>query len=567
MIVCRARVARLLVLALVAAAPAAAQPVSEARVQELTRLALAQAQASPAAPVPAGPAVDLRLEDAVARALDKNLDIAVERLGPEALDYSIAALRASYRPTFFSTIANSSTVALPTSQLVGGQRVQNDIGQYNVGVTQQMPWFGGNLSVVWNNRSQESTNAFNTFNPQYNSAASVQYVQPLLRNLRFDSTRQQLLVTRINRDISEIQLRTTVTNTLASVRNAYYDLVYTVGAMRVARRALELAEKLVEDNKVRVEVGALAPIDVVQAEAEAATRRQALVQAEANNLTAELALKRLIVSGTEDPLWTQRLNPVDVPDAALVLGDVDIAGAVRRALEARSDLATARRTLESSDATLRLLGDQRLPALDLVTTYGLQGIGGTQFIREGGLGSPIREEIPGSYRDALTRIGNRDYPTWNVQLQLTYPLGGGAADAQHARARVQVSQSQAQIRALELQVATEVTGTGLQVQSNAKRVEAARAARELALRRLEAEQSKFEVGMSTNFFVVQAQRDLADAENTELRALLDYFKSQNDFERVQQTALARAGINVVTGGSASSPATASRAGVGAGGGS
>ncbi len=563
MIVSRARLARLFMLCALAPSAVSAQAVTEARVQELLGQALAQApgaQAASAAPAtPAPAAVDLRLDEAVQRALDKNLDIAVERLAPEVADYSIAALRATYRPTFFSTLINSNTVQLPTSQLVGGASVQNDVRTYNVGYAQQVPWLGGNFSVLWNNRAQESTNAFNTFNPQYNSTVTAQFVQPLLRNLRIDSTRQQLQVTRINRQVSEIELRSTITNTLAAVRNAYYDLVYTVGAVRVARQALSLAEDLVADNKVRVEVGALAPIDVVQAQAEAATRLQALVQAEANSRTAELALKRLIVSGTDDPLWQQPLNPVDVPDLA-VSNEVDLAGAVRRALEARADLERARKTIETNDATLRLLANQKLPALDLVATYGLQGIGGTQFIRTGGLGGQITDTIPGGYGDALTRIGNRDFPTWNVQLQVSYPLGGGAADAQHARARVQLRQAQAEVRALELQVATEVTNIGLLVQSNARRVEAARAARELAARQLEAEQSKFEVGMSTNFFVVQAQRDLATAQITELRALLDYYKSRNDFERAQQTSLSSAGISVVTGGASSPATTATRSG-------
>ncbi len=162
-----------------------------------------------------------------------------------------------------------------------------------------------------------------------------------------------------------------------------------------------------------------------------------------------------------------------------------------------------------------------------------QGIGGTSFRREG-LGGSIIDTIPGGFNDAFGLLTDRDYPNWNVQFNISYNLFGSPADAQHARARVQRNQSQARLRALELQVATEVTNAALSVQSNLKRVEAAVAARELAEKRLEAEQSKFEVGMSTNFFVVQAQRDLRDAQNVELRALADYRKSLVVFERVQE---------------------------------
>jgi outer membrane protein len=160
--------------------------------------------------------------------------------------------------------------------------------------------------------------------------------------------------------------------------------------------------------------------------------------------------------------------------------------------------------------------------------------------------------VPGGYTDALRLLTNRDYPNWNVQATVVYNLFGSQADAQYARARLQKTQSQGRLRALELQVATEVTNSALSVQSNLKRVEAAVAARELAEKRLEAEQSKFEVGMTTNFFVVQAQRDLRDAQNTELRALADYRKSLVIFERVQESPSGGGGGNafaaITTGG-------------------
>jgi outer membrane protein TolC len=302
----------------------------------------------------------------------------------------------------------------------------------------------------------------------------------------------------------------------------------------VARRSLELAEKLIEDNQARVEVGTLAPIDVVQAEAESANRRQTLAQAEATLETAELTLKRFLVTGTADPVWSQELRAVDVPQ--LEVSPLDIEGAVRTALERRTDLVTARKNLDSNDITMRFWRSESRPAIDLQMNYGAQGIGGTQFIRAGtGLGSTVTGTVPGGYSDALNLLSGRDFPTWNFALNVSYPLGGSNADAQYARTRVQRTQQSTRLRALELQVATEVTNNALQVRSNQRRVEAAGAARALAERRLEAEQSKFEVGLSTNFFVVQAQRDLADAQNVELRALTDLQKARVNFERAQES--------------------------------
>jgi outer membrane protein TolC len=526
------------------AGAAARGVVTEQRLSELMAAALQSAQ-----PAMSGSTYDLRIDEAVRLALEHNLDIAVERLNPQTFDLALAAVRAVFRPTLTSTIGESSAVTLPTSQLVGGQRVSNDTFTYNAGLAQALPWGGGSFAVAWNNRRLESSNQFTLFNPQYNSTFTASVVQPLLRGFGTDVTRTAIRVTSLNRDISEIQLRATLTNTVASVRNGYWDLVYAVQAVEVAKQSLSLADKLIEDNKVRVEVGTLAPIDVVQAEAEAATRRQALAQAEATWLTAELALKRLIVGGTDDPLWRARINPVDRP--SFDPQSVDLETAVRNALEKRTDVAETKRTLEINDANVRLLRNQTLPAADLVGSYGMQGVGGTQFIRGSEIGSPIIDTIPGGFADALSVLAGRDFPSWTLQVQISYPIGQSSAEANYARARLQVQQTQAQLRALELQVATEVTNAGLQVESNRKQLDAAIAARGLAEKRLEAETSKFEVGMSTNFFVVQAQRDLADAANAELRALLDYRKSVVDFERVQEASLSNAGISVVSGSGAS----------------
>jgi outer membrane protein TolC len=490
--------------------------------------------AESSAPVQVGrPIREVRLDEIEGLALEKNLDISVERLNPQSVDLQIAALRNQFRPVVTSTFGQRDQVRLPNSLLNGGVRVNNTTTTYNFGVAQDLNLFGGSYSVTFNNNRIETSDAFSNFNPSYTTSLTMAYTQPLLRGLVIDQQRQQLLITQINREISEENVRATVTQTLANVRNAYWDLVFARSSVDVAQRALQLAEKLVEDNRARVEVGTLAPLDVVQAEAEAANRRQALAVAEAALQTSELALKRYIVSGTDDPLWRQELRPVDLPSLGPAPADVE--GAVRRALERRSDLVNSRRSLDSSDVSMRYFRNQNLPALDLTTSYAAQGIGGTQFIRSGtGLNSVVIGQVQGGYFDALSLLARRDFPNWNVQLNMSYNVGSSPAEAQYARARLQRNQAQARLRALELQVATEVTNAALSVQSNLKRVEAAVAARELAEKRLEAEQSKFEVGMSTNFFVVQAQRDLRDAQNAELRALADYRKSLVTFERAQE---------------------------------
>ena len=266
---------------------------------------------------------------------------------------------------------------------------------------------------------------------------------------------------------------------------------------------------------------------------------------EATRRTTELALKRLIVASTGDPIWDSVIEPTSTVQVESRSVDLDVA--VKKALSDRTDLANARRQLESNDVSIRFLKNQLMPGLDASLIYGTRGLGGNQFVRQSGV---VVDTIPGGWPDAMKVLGNFEYPTWTVALNFSYPIGKSTQEAQYARARVQYQQAVAQIRALELTVATEVTNAALNIESTQRRLEAARAARILAERRLEAEQTKFEVGMQTNFFVVQAQRDLLDAQISELRAYLDYQKALIEFERVQVTSAGGGGsvTSVSSGG-------------------
>ncbi|HEX5108516.1 MAG TPA: TolC family protein [Vicinamibacterales bacterium] len=540
--------------------PAASQDAAEqARLAQIARDAAhkfaqdrAAVQAPPAQTVPSapeGPRIDLTLDEATARALERNLDIAVERLNPQTQDLALARVHATYRPTLTSAFSQQSRINPPSSTLNGGTIVDNDTSTFNAGIAQNLKWFGSSVNFQFNNNRQASSNSFNNYNPAFNSNFSLTYTQPVLRGLLIDTNRQQLRVTAIARDVSEIQLQGMITTTVSSVRNAYWELVYALQAIEVARGSLDLAQKLLEDNRARVEVGTLAPLDVAQSEAEVANRRGLVAQAEAAARTAEITLKRLIVNGTEDPLWRGHITPVDRPDFRSA--PLDVEAAVRGALANRTDLAVARKTVESNDWTLQLLRNQRLPELDLSAQYGAVGLGGTQAIRTGsGITSVITGYVPGGYSDTWRTLTARDYPNWNVQLNLSYPIGQSTADANYARARVQRNQTVSQLRALELTVAADVENAAVLVESSLTRYDAARAARELQQQRLDAEQSRFDVGLSTNFFVVQAQRDLASAQITELRALLDYQHALVDFERSQSAPASRGAGGVTTIGAA-----------------
>ena len=526
----------LLMLATTAGAQSSDDALVELALRAAARLSVIQTPGS-------GPQTDLTLDDAISRALERNLDIAVERLNPQVIDLNLAQALSAYRPTSNTMFQTNSSTRPSSTQLDGGESVISDNATFNTGITQAVAWGGGSYTVDFNNRRSTSTNFFSGFNPGYTSSFQGSYTQPLLRGFKIDSTRQQIQVTRINRDIADIDLRQTITNTVSSVSDAYWDLVYAIGTLEVQRQALELAETLIRDNEARVEIGTMAPIEIVSARSQAATARQTVAQAEQNLATAELALKQLIVDGTDDEYWTATLNPVDLPD--LQVPPIDLEAAIRAALDERTDIARSRRQLDINNVNLSTMSNNRLPAVDLVANYQLAGQGGTRLIRGGFFGGDVEEVIPGGVGDALNQIFDADFPAWTVQLNVSYPIGQSAADAAYARARVQVQQVQAQLRQLGLQVATEVTNAVLQIQGIARRIEASIAARELAEEQLEAELSKFAAGLQTNFFVVQAQRDLATAQDTELRAILDQQKALVEFDRVQRTSLSTAGISIV----------------------
>jgi outer membrane protein len=549
------------VIVLATASTAAAQKITDQRIADLIREAAlragvepAIASAAPSAQTVAGqgarPNVRLTLDDAIKLALDRNLDIAVQRLNPQTFDYSLASLRAIYKPALTSTVGTNANLAPPQNTLQGVPKGELGItttqATYNGGIGQSVKWGGGALALTLNNQRATSNSTTSTLNPAFNTTYQAQYTQPLLRNFAIDSNRQQLVVTKLNQDISEIQLQSTIINTLSNVRNAYWDYVFAVQSVEVAQRSVGLAEQLVKDNQTRVEVGTMAPIDVIQAQSQAATQRQNLAIAQGTLRTNELVLKRLIVSGTQDPNWSAAIDPVDRPD--FTPAAIDVPGAVRRALDARTDLAQVKKNLEVNNVTLKYLHNQTLPQADLIARYGFQGRGGTQINRTGtGLAGDLGTTtiIPGGFSDALSTMFNNNFPTWNVQVNVTYPLGTSTQEASYARAQLQSNQVEAQLRQIELQIATDVTNAATQVQNNVERVQAAQSAREFAQKQYEAEQSKFEVGMSTNYFVVQSQRDLATAQNNELQAILAYRRSVVELERLQQTSTTSANITLV----------------------
>jgi outer membrane protein TolC len=503
-----------------------------------------------------GPVLQLTLEDAVKRAMDNNVDIAVQRYSPQDSELAIKQAKGAYDPLLTSTVNFSSSTEPASNAFSGGETVETDTTIWDFGAFQYLPT-GGNLRLDFNNNKTDTNNVFASFNPSFGSSLNANLAQPLLRDFKIDFNRRQIMVAKKNREISDVDFRQTVVNTLANVKNLYYDLLYSIDNLEAQRKSLALAERFLEENQIKVRVGTLAPLDVVAAESEKASREEAVILAEAALLDAEDALKRAIFPDNNPATWATKVVPVDRPTAEPVA--VDLPAAINRALAGRTDVVSARKSLEVDEIDVKFTRNQTLPAFDLIAGYGASGVGGT-FLERDGLGGPVISTIPGGYGDAVSSVFNNEFPTWIVGVNFSYPILNRTAKAASARAQVARDESVARLQRLEMQVTAEVRAAARAVETNIKRVESTRAARILQERRLDAETKKFGAGMSTNFLVTQSQRDLAVAEVAELRAIADYRRSLVDFERVQEAGIGgaptTAGVTTATGRASISTTTA-----------
>ncbi len=521
--------------ALLAASAASAQAIPPASPFSLPQAAGAQPSQSPAA------VRRLSVDDAVKLALEQNLGIQIERINPQIQDLAIAQTRASWAPTLTTNITNTSTDTPATSTFSGGQTKVTD-GRFETGFgVQQLLPTGANYSVSWDSIRSTSTNFFNNFDPQLRSNLSLNVTQPLLRNWKIDNIRQDLQLNEKLREVTDVNLRATITQTMRDVKNAYWDLAFAINNLSAQRQSLDLARRLLADNEKRVQIGTMAPIDIVEAQSEVARNAEAVIVAEAAIKQAEDRLRVLILDPNSTDFWAVALEPTDTaPFGDLAL---DINAAVQRAVTNRSEVLEAKNSLERNDIGIRYLRNQILPEVNAVASYGLVGVGGAQLqplalSSLGGGTVPTRSVLSRrGFGSVLGDVLTNDFPAWTVGVQIGYPIGTSSSEANLAKARLQHTQAQTQLRNLELQVAAQVRDAGRQVNTNRQRVDTSRAAREFAERRLDAEEKKFAAGIQTSFFVFQAQRDLAQARTNEVKAILDYNKSLVDYEAVQEVPL------------------------------
>jgi outer membrane protein TolC len=507
-------------------------------------LAVALQAASAQQPAADGrPVRRLTADEAVKLAIENNLGIQISRLDPQIEDLNVLSARTAWAPSFNTQFQNNS-LQRPSANIFTGSNEANfkqETFTSNFGIQQALPW-GGLYDVGWDNSRSSSNSSGATWQPQLNSSLSLNYQQSLMRGWAIDNARQQVQVSQKNREIADVGLRQTLASTTRTVRNAYWNLAYAVASLAVQQQSLELAQESLRNTRSRVEIGTVPPIDIVEAQSEVAAREEAVIVAQANIATAEDTLRALVFDPSMPDFWNIRIEPTELPPFQPT--SVDVEAAVRNALDRRTDLQQAKTSLEATEINIRFFRNQTLPDVQANLNYGLAALGGTQLPRAnvGIPGFPVDPTAPTtplekSYSRVLSDLLGLNSPSWTASLNITYPIGTSQAEANLARTRLQYNQAQTRFKSQQLQVSTQVRQQARNVQTNQQRVQSTRASRQLAEQRLEAEQRKFQAGTSTSFVVFQTQRDLSQARNNELRAILDYNQSVVDFETVQEVPL------------------------------
>jgi outer membrane protein len=534
------------------APPVAAQPVLPAPTP-----AAGQAPTTPpsqAAPIQeqkgGGPTRRLTIDEAVKVALEQNLDVQVERLNPRLAELAVDQARGAWLPQLSGAMQFRNSDQVPDSFLSGAEDTLTSRSfSGSAGYDQLFP-IGTSVSIGYDAARSTSNNTFSSFNPRLSSALSFDLVQPLLRGLKIDINRATFRIQKKNQEITDVQLRQQVIATSRAVRLAYWTLVGARYNLGVAQASLDISRQTLRDNRTRVEVGTMAPIDVVGQEAEVARNEEAAIIAAAQIDEAEDALRRLIFDPQSADFWTMDLELADAPQVPTTQADVDVDGAVRAALEKRTDLIQLRKQLEVSQINLDLANDARKPTVNAQVSYGLNALGGVQRVRDPSdpFGGEVINTVERRFGSVLGDLFGLDFPTWSVGLQVVYPLGNSSQKVAATRSRLQLEQQQLSLRSSELNVASEVRSVARNVNTSRKRVESTTSARVFSERQLDAARKKFAVGLAQSIDVLIAQRDLANSRFSELSAIIDYVKSLVEYETVQEGGTGGVGLGTVTGG-------------------
>jgi outer membrane protein TolC len=508
----------------------------------------------------------LSLREALEMALLNNKDIEVSRHNVRAAEFDLLGARGAYDPRF-SSLSYYERSETPTASFLSGSS-SGAVQQSDYTGTARMeglvPKFGGGYRVDFSAIRLTTNNQFAALNPQYPTALTFNYTQPLWRGLRFDNNRRLIEVAKKNLSLTDAQFRQRAIETITQVQRAYWDLVFTLRNLQIQREAVRDARTQLEHNKRLVEEGVLAPIDVVAADAQVSGYEQSVYTALEDVQRAENNLKNLIAENRESPFWNVSIIPTDSVDLTPPATTLD--EAMTAAMTNRTELQQSTVAREINEIDQRYFREQTKPQVDLVGSYGVVGLSGalnssnasnpltssTAQLRErinalsALQGLPLLPEpqpqtlpteLVGGLNQSLLNLTANRFSNFRVGVQLNLPLRNRTAQAQLGRSLVEGRRIATQREQLEQLVQIEVRNSLQSVRTAQSRLRAAGAAREASEQQYTSEQRKFDAGQSTLFLVLERQTALTTARGNELRAQTDLNKAIAELQRATGNAM------------------------------
>jgi outer membrane protein TolC len=483
----------------------------------------------------------LTLRQCLDTTLKRNLNIIVKGYQTEIAEVAINGARGIFDPQLHPSWSMSRQTAPTSSSLGGGTVVTNEMINWNFSFDQNLHT-GTGYTIGFQNTRFNTNNSFATFNPYYTSQLTFGITQPLLKGWGVKTNTKDILIAKNSKKMSDEDFQLEIMNDISKAVDAYWDLVFQIENLNVQKESQTLAKDFYQIEKARVEVGIKAPLDLAQAEAEVASREEAVITAESTLRDAEDSLKLLMNVPQNSELWNYRIVPVDKPSMEEKTVTMEEFG--RRALEKRPEIRSAKYGLETDEIRFHYSKNQLLPALNFSAGYGLAGLGGT-FLEREGIGGPIVSTIPGGYADALRQVFSADYRSWSLGVDLVIPIRNRAAEAQHVTDRLNLQRDTDSLKNLEASILQEVRLAVRNIETDTKRARVARITRELQEKKLDAQQKKYEHGLSTTYEVLQFQTDLTRSRSEEIRAITDLNRALATLERAAGTLLETYGIHTV----------------------
>ncbi|MDD8021109.1 MAG: TolC family protein [Acidobacteriota bacterium] len=491
--------------------------------------------------------ISLGLEEAIFRALKQNLNLVAEVYSTERASQSVSLAKEIYYPQLDFKYGTDRTEQPSTWWIQSAGLYTTKMHSYQGALSQRIP-LGGKLSLSLYNYDYDTNQRGQLLNPYYQTELRIDFEQPLLKNFGPKIAEKEIVIARQNYSISEAQLRSQVLDTIYQVEDAYWNLVLAQENLKVRQQSLQLARDELAKTSKEIEVGKQASIEILNVQATVSQREADIVQAEADVRIAENRLKVILNLAPGTELQSIKINPKDKPEFKPVQISLEEAGQI--ALANRPDLQVNNLTIDKNRFNLEVARNQLLPQLDLNFSYRSPGISGDLLLYQDDnpFSGVIIGKIPGStwnsFKDAMKFL----YNNWSLNFTLTIPIADLASRSNYAIAQTELAQALAKQKASEQQALLEVSEAVNNIATYAKSVEAYRVAREFAEKNLEAEMKKLAVGLSSNYFVLEAQDKLANARSNELRAMVNYNLALSNLEKVLGTSLVNRNINLTAVG-------------------